>query len=172
MHMPEMQKGALERQLKMNCLCAKGFSVRLGRKEQYAEFKKMLDIGKHPAFIGKGMFARYSDNGGALFYEFQSKILAVSLVNPHHGILIALNIHPEHRGHGLGSAIVKFLMPNFVRALESRIEFFKRFGYISVGELKHGQSLNTQVMARGNLFKLAGRLKRLSGISADKNQNK
>lgn len=82
------------------------------------------------------------------------------MINPHYGILTALNVLPAHRGHGLGSAMVRFLIPNFVRCIESKIEFFERLGYIRIGKMKTGIRLNTQIMARAALFDLAGNLKK------------
>ena len=101
---------------------------------------------------------RNAGNGGALFYELDGAPVAVSLINPHHGILLALNVLPDHRAHGLGGAIVEFLVPNFVRALESKVAWFERRGYRAVGKLKRGITLNTQLMARAALFDLAGKL--------------
>lgn len=121
-------------------------------------FKKMLDAGRHPAFVGRSSFERNAANGGALFYLFGGEIAAVSLINPHFGILLALNVRPSHRSHGLGGAVVRFLVPNFVRALESKVPWFEKRGYRCVGDLKKGQNLNTQVMVRSALFTLAGKI--------------
>lgn len=118
----------------------------------------MLDIGKHPAFIGSDTMTKNALNGGALFYDWNGAPIAVSLINPHYGILLALNVVPTHRAHGLGRAIVQFLMPNFIRAIESKVTYFERLGYRAVGKLKRGISLNTQLMARAALFSLAGKL--------------
>jgi len=97
-------------------------------------------------------------NGGALMYQFENEAVAVSLINPHYGVLLALNVIPRHRQHGLGAAIVNFLVPNFVRAIESKVSWFERLGYKRIGKLKRGISLNTQLMARAALFDLAGKL--------------
>lgn len=99
-----------------------------------------------------------ANNGGALFYELDGESIAVSLINPHLGILLVLNVVPEHRAHGLGSAILNFLVPNFARVLEEKVEWFERRGYKRIGSLKRGISLNTQIMARIALFGLAGKL--------------
>lgn len=141
----------------------KNFDVHLLRVEEYALFKSVLNKGRHPAFVGKQTFSTNCINGGALSYVVSGNIAAVSLINPHYGTLIVLNVLPEFRGNGLGSSIVKFLMPNFVRALESRVPFFEKLGYKSIGKLKRGRSLNTQIMARKALFDLAGKLKRVWG---------
>lgn len=149
-----------------DCTCATTFEVKLARPTEYAEFKKVLNVGRHPAFIGRGTFERNAMNGGALLYRLSGETVAASLINPHLGVLLALNVVPAHRSHGLGSAIVAFLVPNFVRAIESKVEYFKRQGYRPVGSLKRGVSLNTQVMAREALFSLAGRLRRMWGETA------
>lgn len=87
-------------------------------------------------------------------------LIGVSMMNPHFGTLTALNVHPDHRGHGLGAAMVKFLVPNFVRAVEDKVMFFEKLGYRRIGNLKKGISLNTQVMTREALFHLAGNLRK------------
>ena len=134
--------------------------MRLARAHDYPAWKKIFDAGRHPAFIGRDTMMTNANNGGALFFELDGEAVAVSLINPHHGILLALNVRPEHRSHGLGGAIVKFLVPNFVRAVESKIEWFEKLGYKRIGELKRGISLNTQLMARAALFQLAGNLRK------------
>ena len=152
----------------MTCLCSSRFDVRLARESDYAAFKKLLDEGRHPAFIGKSTMTRNASQGGAIFYEFAGQRIAVSLVNPRYGILLALNVHPSHRGHGLGAAIVRFLIPNFVRAIESKCEWFESLGYRRIGKMKRGISLNTQVMARVALFDLAGNLRKAWGADFGK----
>lgn len=124
----------------------------------------MLDAGRHPAFIGKNTMNTYANNGGALFYDLDGHAIAVSLVNPHYGILIALNISPAHRSHGLGEAILNFLVPNFARVVEHKVGWFEKRGYKRIGSLKRGISLNTQLMARAALFDLAGNLRKAWGL--------
>lgn len=141
-----------------NCDCQSVFQVKLARPEDYWLFKSILNKGRHPAFIGRSTMQRNALNGGALFYKLKDEIVAVSLINPHHGILLCLNVLPIHRGHGLGQAIMKFLIPNFSRVLEARVSFFESLGYKKIGSLKKGRSLNTQLMARSALFDLAGNL--------------
>ncbi len=143
------------------CNCALNFSVKLAASEDYNTFKRILDVGKHPALIGRDMMQRNANNGGALFYDFNGEHIAVSLINPHLGVLLALNVVPAHRSHGMGRSIIKFLMPNFVRAIESKVSFFEAMDYRRVGKLKKGQTLNTQVMARTALFSLAGKLQKV-----------
>ena len=140
------------------CDCAQSFTVKLARADDYKMFKKILNIGRHPAFIGKDTMQRNAENGGALFYFHADYPIAVSLINPHLGILLALNVIPAHRSHGLGRAIVNFLMPNFARVIESKVQWFESQGYRKIGPPKKGQSLKTQIMARGALFTLAGKL--------------
>ena len=145
-------------QPKSDCDCATRFVVRLARADEYPMWKKILNAGRHPVFIGKDIMMRNSKNGGALFYALDGEVVAVSLINPHYGILLALNVLPEHRSHGLGAAILNFLLPNFARVVEHKIEWFEKRGYKRIGKLKHGISLNTQVMARAALFDLTGKL--------------
>jgi GNAT superfamily N-acetyltransferase len=149
--------------MKNNCDCQSKFEIKLARGEAYGAFKKVLNIGKHPTFIGRSTFERASNNGGALFYEFDGEIVAVTLINPHYGILLVMNVVPKHRGHGLGEAILNFLMPNFIRALDSKVEWFEKRGYKKIGKPKQGRRFQTQLMARQNLFNLAGRLNKVWG---------
>jgi len=128
---------------------------------EYDAFKKILNAGRHPTFIGREMYGRNCQNGGALFYDLDGKSIAVSLINPHFGILLVMNVRPEHRSHGLGNAILDFLMPNFIRAVEDKVDWFEKRGYRSIGDLKRGRSLNTQVLARSALFDLAGKISRV-----------
>lgn len=100
-----------------------------------------------------------ANNGGALFYVFEKEIVAVSLINPHYGILLVMNIVPAHRGHGLGGAILSFMMPNFVRAIDYKVAWFEKRGYRKIGEPKQGRRFQTQLLARENLFHLCGKLK-------------
>jgi GNAT superfamily N-acetyltransferase len=142
------------------CECAKRFVVRLARGEDYKEFKRILNRAKYPAFIGRELMAHNANNGGALFYEFQNEVIAVSLLNPHYSILLALGIVPEHRSHGLGTAIFNFLVPNFVRVVEHNVPWVAHLGYRAVGKLKRGVKFNTQVMVREALFDLADNLQK------------
>ena len=87
--------------------------------------------------------------------------VACAVVNPKTNTLMVLNVLPEHRAHGLGSAILSYMQANFARVLESAVPFFERNGYASVGNLKLGNSLNTQVMINSNLYSLAGRISRI-----------
>lgn len=145
----------------MKCDCGKRFDVRMARQEEYSDFKRVLDAGRHPAFIGRSTFCRNANNGGALIYKLDGESVAVSLINPHFGILLALNVIPAHRSHGLGSSIMKFLIPNFARVIEIKVPWFESLGYRKIGNLKQGQTLRTQIMARAELFDLAGKLQRL-----------
>ncbi len=139
----------------------------LAGENDYKSFKQIFDRGKHPAFIGRETFGSNAINGGALFYELDQKIIAVSLINPHYGILLALNVVPENRRQGIGEFIVRFLMPNFIRALSTRIEWFEKLGYRKIGSPKKGVLLETQIMAREALFHLAGKLNRVWGNGRD-----
>lgn len=152
---------------KNNCDCAMRFDVRLARAIEYPAWKKILDAGRHPAFIGNSTMTQNANNGGALFYELDGEAVAVSLINPHYGILLALNVRPEHRGHGLGEAILNFLVPNFARVVENKVPWFEKRGYRKIGSLKRGISLNTQLMARSALFDLAGNLRKAWGLPSN-----
>jgi GNAT superfamily N-acetyltransferase len=130
--------------------------IALGRPDDYDAFKRLLNRGRHPVFIGPNMVTRNARNGGLVFARHGGDV-AAALVNPHYGILLVLCVLPEHRSHGLGSALVDYLRPNWVRAIESAVPWFRRLGYVSVGEPKQGRRHITHVMVRDELRKLAGR---------------
>jgi len=145
------------------CDCARRFTVRVGRTDEYRRAKHLLDIGKHPTFIGRQTMLRAAQDGGLLFYQVDGKDVAVTVVNARNSTLLALNVNPVHREHGLGNAIVQYLRPNFVRAIDFRVDWFERRGYVSIGEPKVGRKFKTQIMVRGELRELAGRVRHIVG---------
>lgn len=145
------------------CECRTRFLVCVGRTDEYRRAKRIFDKGTHPTFIGRSTVLRSARDGGLLFYTLDDEDVAVTVVNARNSTLLALNVNPEHREHGLGNAIVQFLRPNFVRAIDFRVEWFERRGYLSVGEPKMGRKFKTQVMVRSELRELAGRVRRVVG---------
>ena len=97
-------------------------------------------------------------NGGCTIFQYGGEDVALSIVNPMTNVLLVLNVSPQHRSHGLGTALLRYVQPNFARVLESAVPFFARNGYTKVGELKRGNKLNTQIMIKSSLITLAGRL--------------
>ena len=150
---------------KNKCDCSQSFDVILGRVDDYKAFKKALDKSRYPTFVGRNMYSRCASNGGAFFYVFNDNNIAVSLINPHHGVFLALGVIREHQSHGLGKAITNFLAPNFVRVIGKNIPFFEALGYKSIGEPKQGIKLKTQLMVREKLLSLAGRLSSVWGCA-------
>lgn len=110
------------------------------------------------------MVERYATNGGLMFFQVDGQDSAVVILNTRLSCLIALNIRPMHRGHGLGAAILDMLMPNFIRSTEKAVPYFRKFDYVPIGELKPGYSLNTQILVREKLITLAGRIRRIFEI--------
>ena len=125
--------------------------------------KALLNVGKHPTFIGRNLVKYCSMNGGAFVATFGGRDVAVAIVNPSINCLLVLNVHPAHRSHGLGAALLRYLQCNFARVLESAVPFFERNGYQSVGAMHQGKSLKTQVMVKSDLIPLAGRVARIYG---------
>lgn len=144
-----------------SCPCAREFVTQLVRPDQWRMAKHVFDRGKHPAFLGRDVISFYARNGGSILFLHLGEPVAVAIVNTKHGVLLALNVLPDHRGHGLGAAIVDYLMPNFARVLDSKVPWFRRRGYTSVGEQKRGLRHRTQIMVRSGLIPLAGRLTRI-----------
>ena len=99
-------------------------------------------------------------NGGVFIFQHAGEDVAVALVNPRLNSLLVLTVLPNHRSHGLGSAIIAYLQCNFARVLESAIPFFERQGYRQIGDLKAGVRFNTGIMVKSALIPLAGRLPR------------
>lgn len=145
----------------MACDCASDYEVSIGREEDYARAKKVLDAGKHPTFVGRDTIGRNARNGGLLMFAYAGEDVGVAVLNARMNSLIVMNVRPSHRGHGLGSAILTYCCPTWVRALESAAPWFRARGYVDIGEPKQGRSLRTQIMVRGSLLTLAGRVSRL-----------
>lgn len=105
-----------------------------------------------------------------MVFEFAGQDVAVAVVNPRTNVFLVLSVRPDHRKHGLGSAIINYLQCNFARVIEAVVPFFERNGYRSVGQIKQGNRLKTQVMIKSSLASLAGRLARLHAnfLTADK----
>lgn len=139
------------------------FEVIVGRESDYRRAKRIFDKAKHPTFIGPGMVAQLARNGGLLFFVVDSIDSAVALVNTRQCSLQALSVIPSMRGNGLGGAVVRFLKTNFARVTETAVPWFERQGYQSIGKLKSGRSLKTQVMVKATLIPLAGRLRAILG---------
>lgn len=140
------------------CKCAEEFQVWPLKATDYRRAKNILDRGKHPTFIGRQLVMTATRNGGAFAFSYRGLDIAVAIVNPSLNCLLVLNVSPDHRSHGLGAAILRFLQCNFARVLESAVPFFERNGYTSRGKLKIGKRLKTQVMIKSSLLTLAGRV--------------
>ena len=120
-----------------------------------------MNRGKHPTFIGRSTVLTATRNGGAFVFTLGGEDIAAAIVNPSLNCLTVLNVAPEHRGHGLGAAVLRFLQCNFARVLESAVPFFESNGYTSRGKLKTGKRLKTQVMVKSSLLTLAGRVSKI-----------
>ena len=137
-----------------------------GRSHEYARAKAILNVGKHPTFIGRSLYAVSTRNGGATFFTVDGGDAAVALVQPRTNCLLVLCVVPAFRGRGLGQGIVAYLQCNFARVIDSAVPFFERCGYLSIGEPKMGKRWKTQVMCLKSLTELAGRVSRVLGDPA------
>lgn len=137
-----------------------------GRSHEYARAKAILNVGKHPTFIGRSRYAVSTRNGGATFFTVNGRDAAVALVQPRTNCLLVLCVVPAFRGRGLGQGIVAYLQCNFARVIDSAVPFFERCGYLSIGEPKMGKRWKTQVMCLKSLTELAGRVSRVLGDPA------
>jgi len=132
--------------------------VALGKTNEYDRAKGILNRGKHPTFIGKTMVQRNALQGGLLFCIVDGKDAAAALVNVRNSTLLVLNVLPEFRSRGVGARFLSFIRPNFARVVSFAVPWFERQGYVAIGEPKQGRKLATQIMARKELFSLAGRV--------------
>ena len=82
------------------CRCYENFVVVPGRSGDYSRFKRVLDIGRHPTFIGREVVRRAVANGGVFIFQHAVED-AVGLVNPRLNSLLVLTVLPNHRSHGL-----------------------------------------------------------------------
>ena len=149
--MPEMRS-------ETHCLCASEFEVIAAKSTEYSRIKTVLNRGKHPTFIGRSLVLTATRNGGSFVFCHDGVDVAVAVVNPKLNCLLVLNVLPEHRSHGLGAAILRYLQCNFARVVESVVPWFERQGYVSRGKIKIGRRLKTQVMVKSSLLLLAGRV--------------
>ena len=135
--------------------------------DDYKPAGRFLSQNEYPAWFGPMVFRRYITNGGGFWFHHRGVPVGVGILNPRLSSLGALAVSKSHRGHGLGRAIVEFLQPNFVRAVEHKVPYFERLGFVPVGAMKRGIRLNVQVMCRKSLFQLAGRLKKQLARTSD-----
>lgn len=133
----------------------------MARSDEYARAKAILNVGRHPTFVGRSMYAASVRNGGGTFFTVDGRDAAVSLVQPRTNCLLVLCVAPAFRKAGLGQAIVAYLSVNFARVIESAVPFFERCGFVSIGEMKQGKRWKTQIMVLGSLRQLAGRVSRI-----------
>lgn len=143
------------------CQCASSFLVH--PTSDYARIKALLNTGRHPTFIGRNLIRRCAMNGGCMIFSAGGQDVACAVVNPAINVLLVLNVHPDHRSHGLGGAILDYLKCNFARVLESAMPFFARNGYQAVGAMHQGKRWKTQVMIKSSLIALAGRVAQIYG---------
>lgn len=143
------------------CECAtKYYPEVLGANvDDYKRLRRLLDKGKHPTFIGFEMFRRKAENGGCIIFTFGDIDCATAIVNARKNCLLALNVTPDHRGHGLGSSVVNYIKPTWARVVEFRVPWFEKLGYVKIGTPKKGRKFITWVMVRKETMALSGRLK-------------
>lgn len=109
------------------------------------------------------MITRYARDGGCQLYLRRGELAAVSLMGMGRLVLTALCVAGSHQGTGLGTWVVGYLKPNFVRATEAAVPWFEARGYTAIGTWKKGRSLRTRVLVRSGIIGLAGRLARVLG---------
>lgn len=131
----------------------------LGRAADYSRVRRLLDAGRHPSFIGPAKVEEVANRGGLHLAVVGQSDAALALINAR-ASLIALCVHPDFRGHGLGGEFLAYLSPNWARVIEGTVPWFAARGFTPVGALKQGRKLRTQVMVRSDLIGLAGRLDR------------
>jgi GNAT superfamily N-acetyltransferase len=120
----------------------------------------LLNVGKHPVFVGEEMVSRNAVNGGLWFaVDTVGVDIGVALIDPKYSNLLVMSVHPQARGRGIGKHIVRFLAPNYIRSVESAEPFFAALGYVAVGDYFQGRKLRTRILVREDVLRLAGRLR-------------
>jgi GNAT superfamily N-acetyltransferase len=142
----------------MSCRCVDHWQPQAGRVGEYRRAKHIFNQGRHPTFLGPQQVNGMLALGGVWFAQLDGQDIAVAIVHPRRSVLIALNVMPAHRSHGLGARFLHYLAPNWARVIESKTAWFERQGFKSLGDPKQGRSLRTQIMVREDLIGLAGRL--------------
>ena len=123
----------------------------VGNENEYDRIKNILNIGKHPSFIGRDTVRSNAANGGLLFMQCDNEDIGVALVNPSKNNLLVLNILPHYRGQGFGKIFLDYLKPNFARVIETKKKWFQANGYIAIGKPKKGIRYETYIMLRRSL---------------------
>lgn len=139
--------------------------------DQYVIFKRVLNQSRFPTFVGIETYIRCAREGGAFALFECDEISAAALVKTKNSTLMCLSVLKNRQKVGIGSFFVNFLKPNWIRAVESAIPFFESLGYISVGDLKQGRSLKTQIMVRSDILSLGDRV-RIIGRNINGTQEK
>lgn len=143
------------------CECATKYypEVLAPTMDGYKRAKRLFDKGQHPTFIGFDMFRRNAENGGCIIFTFNGVDCSTVIVNAKKNCLLALNVNPDHRGHGLGSSVVNYIKPTWARVIEFRVPWFENLDYVKIGTPKKGRKFITWVMVRKETMALAGRLR-------------
>jgi GNAT superfamily N-acetyltransferase len=136
----------------------------LGNPTEYRRAKRLLDLGHHPTFIGRGCVERNAIQGGLIFAQLEKQDVAVAVIGIRNGTLLVLNVHPLFRSRGIGSQLLGFLRPNFARVIESRVAWFESMGYAPLGAMKKGRVYKTQIMVRKELMSIAAKLAATHGL--------
>lgn len=106
---------------------------------------------------------RNAVQGGLIFAQQHGQDVAVAVIGIRNGTLLVLNVHPKYRSKGIGRKFIEFLRPNFARVVESAVPWFEKCGYRSLGAMKQGRALRTQIMARMELLALASKIRATHG---------
>ena len=132
--------------------------IDIGGVDDYARAKSLLNKARHPTFIGRNQVTKLATNGGLIFFTRDGVDVGLVIVNVRTSTLIVMAVVRDEQNSGLGTAMLRYAKPNWIRAVESAVAFFEARGYVSIGDWKQGRSLRTRILARVGLFDLAGRM--------------
>lgn len=125
--------------------------MEIGGENEYGRAKRILDKGKHPAFVGRNTIISHARNGGLFFAVCEEKDIGIVVLNPKKNNLLVLNILPEYRGKGIGKFLVDYFKSNFARVIETKVDFFTKRGYVPLGKPKKGKKYLTYIMIRESI---------------------
>lgn len=116
---------------------------------EYERAKSVLNKAKHPGFVGRELFFRCATSGICCIAVIDGVDSGVAMIT--RDKLQALSVIATAQGRGVGPALMTRLMPRWVSAIEARVGFFEKLGYVRFGAPKVGQNGKhaTQLMERG-----------------------
>lgn len=106
---------------------------------EYDRAKKILDRARHPAFIGRDQFERYSVKGVVFVAVIDGEDTGITMVDGK-GKGVAQSVAASHQGRGIAIAMLGHHAPKFISIIGAKVHVYERCGYVREGPPDVGQS--------------------------------